>query len=299
MYDNFKPQLAEDMVKLKAPLDFTNKVASLKLDGIRVCTLNGGVYTRSMKLLANDHIRDVLSEFSFLDGEIIVGEPNAPDVYSKTQSACNTIAGTPDFRFYVFDDLSDLTLDFNQRTRKLWDRELPSYIVKHEQKRVNSQAELDRLYDQAMDQGYEGLILRNVHSMYKFGRCTAKSQDMLKAKPFDYGEALILEVIEAMHNGNEAFTNELGYTERSSHQENKVGKGMIGGFKVRDLKTGVEFFVGAGILKHAERTALWAVRETLINKILRYKYMPYGIKGETGIPRFPRFYGWVDPRDMS
>lgn len=299
MYSNFKPQLAEDIGKVKEPIDFSGKVASLKLDGIRLCTLSGGVYTRSMKQVANKHIRSVLGEYQFLDGEVIIGEPNAPDVYSKSQSGTNTIAGEPDFKYYVFDDLTHINKPFEYRLKSLQDRDLPSFIVKHEHFDVTSQEELDAAYAGAMDDGYEGLILRNKSSMYKFGRCTPKSQDMLKAKPFDYGEAVVLEACEAMHNGNEAFVNELGRTDRSSHQENLVGKGMVGGFKVRDYATGVEFYVAAGILKHDERVLLWGLRESLPGRILRYKFMPYGMKESTGIPRFPRFYGWRAAEDMS
>lgn len=298
-YNNFKPQLAEDIGKVKGDIDFSDKLASLKLDGIRVCTLQDGAYTRSMKSVANRHIDSVLRQYPFLDGEVIMGEPNASDVYSKTQSAVNTIAGEPDFKYYVFDDLTNINKPFEYRLKALQDRDLPSFIVKHAHFDVASQEGLDACYAGAMDTGYEGLILRNKSSLYKFGRCTAKSQDMLKAKPFDYGEAVVIEVCEAMHNGNEAFVNELGRTGRSSHQENLVGKGMAGGFLVEDCVSGARFYVAAGILTHSERVEVWDSRMSIPGKILRYKYMPYGIKESTGIPRFPRFYGWRSIDDMA
>jgi ATP-dependent DNA ligase len=136
-------------------------------------------------------------------------------------------------------------------------------------------------------------MLRNPNATYKYGRSTPKSQDLVKLKPFQDSEAIVLGVYEAMFNGNEAVTNALGHTERSTHKENLSGKGMLGGFHVRDLHTGVEFDCAPGKSSHAERTEWWNSKP--VGKILKYRFLPVGIKDK---PRHCRFIGWRDMRDM-
>lgn len=291
----FKPQLSESLDDVKEPLTFP-KLVSIKLDGLRVTTKFNNALTRSLKPVPNEHIRDILKDYPDLDGEVIVGPLTASDVRRRTSSEVRSHDGTPDFTFYVFDDLSDMSLPFDERLEKLRNRELPSFIQVLDQWQVFDQKALDELYDNVLEQGHEGLIVRNPESMYKYGRCTAKSQDSLKYKPFKDDEAEIIRAYEAMHNNNEAFTNELGRTERSTHQENLVGKGMIGGFEVRDIKTGVEFRVSAGVLKHDERLKLWNIRHTLPGRIITYRHFELGAKDK---PQFGRFYAFRDSFDMG
>ena len=292
----FKPQLASDIIKLKEPVTF-NKLVSAKLDGIRLATWKGQPLTRSLKPIPNKHVADLMRLAPFLDGELIVGPPNAPDVYRKTFSGVMSIEGKPDFTYYVFDDLSDLSLTFEQRLDKLADIEskLPSWCKVLQQSRISNQVELEGYYAGMLDQGYEGVMARNPDSMYKFGRCTTKSQDSLKIKPFQDAEAVVLEVFEAQENLNEAFTNELGYTDRSSHAENKEGKGMAGGFIARDLTTGVTFRCAAGTLTHPEREAIWELKHIFEGQILTYRSMVGGVKDK---PRHPRFMKWRSTLDM-
>lgn len=291
----FKPQLSEDRNECKEAITFP-KAFSYKLDGLRAVTKFGDTLSRSLKPIPNEYIRNKLRDYQDLDGEIIVGNLLAPDVRRRTSSEVRSYDGEPNFTYYVFDDLSNLQLPFEKRLDRLHQRILPDFIVVLDQSIINSQEDLDTFYQHALDEGHEGLIGRNLQSMYKFGRCTAKSQDSLKFKPFKDDEARILEVYEAMHNENEAFTNELGRTARSTHQENLVGKGMAGGFVVEDLKTHVVFRVSAGVLKHPERVWAWNHREQLKSAIITYRHFESGAKDK---PQFGRFYAFRDSFDMS
>lgn len=293
----FKPQLSEDAVNLKTDMTF-DKLVSVKLDGIRAVTKFGSALTRSLKAIPNQHIRDMLSPYQDLDGELIVGKPNAKDVYRVTSSAVRTETGKPEFKFFVFDDISaeSLRKPFHQRLETLRGRTFPEFIQVLPQSWVKNQEELATYYELVLAEDYEGLIVRNPSSMYKFGRATLASQDSLKLKPFADSEFIVLGTYEAMTNNNEAFTNELGRTARSTHQENLTGSGMLGGFEARDIKTGVEFRVAAGTLSHKERAHLLAIREMLPGKIGKYRHMTVGVKDK---PRFPRFIGWRDAFDMS
>lgn len=293
----FKPQLSSDAVNLKEQLRFP-VLASVKLDGIRAVTKFQGVLSRSLKPIPNHHIQGLLAPYQDLDGELIVGPANAEDVYRVTSSAVRSEDGKPEFTFYVFDDISveSLKQPFEQRLATLQARNLPDFIQVLPQSQVNSTEELASFYETVLADGYEGLIIRNPKSLYKFGRCTEKSQDSLKLKPFADSDFEVLSVYEAMENNNEVFTNELGRTDRSSHKENLTGNGMAGGFEARDCKTGVEFRVAAGTLNHEQRRQVWEKRSEILGKFGKYRHMTVGVKDK---PRFPRFIGWREKFDMG
>jgi DNA ligase-1 len=136
--------------------------------------------------------------------------------------------------------------------------------------------------------GYEGVILRAPHAPYKFGRSTVREGYLLKVKRFQDSEAQIIGYEEEMHNGNEATINALGYTERSSHAENRTGKGTLGALVVRDLVTKVEFKIGTGFTP-AERLKIWALRHEHLDDVVKYRFFPVGVKDK---PRHPSFLGF-------
>jgi hypothetical protein len=71
-------------------------------------------------------------------------------------------------------------------------------------------------------------MLRDPNGPYKFGRSTRKEGYLLKLKRFCDSEAEVIGVVELMHNGNEAKTNALGRTERSTRKAGKTGMGVLG-----------------------------------------------------------------------
>ena len=73
---------------------FGEMYASPKLDGIRCMIQNGVALSRSLKPIRNEYIQNILGGmelFNGLDGELIVGDPTAHDVYRTTTSKCNAI----------------------------------------------------------------------------------------------------------------------------------------------------------------------------------------------------------------
>lgn len=308
MGDLFKPNLATDIEDLRilnggagVPVRYP-KIASMKLDGIRAITVEGDALSRSRKPIANRYIRAALREWQHLDGEIILGNPSDEGVYHRTQSVVNSHEheDQADFKFYIFDHLADMSLTFTQRQERLRAATMPPFGLILPQYEIASDEQLQTMFDQALKEGFEGLILRNGRSMYKFGRSTAKSQGMLKVKPFVDGECIIDGVYPAMHNTNEAQINELGRTFRATDAEGLVPMEMVGGFNVHDAVTGVAFECGAGILTHEQRRYLWTIRHTLTGKQFTYRSMAYGVKVTTGVPRSPRFRfkGWREAWDL-
>ena len=290
----FKPQRSEDIVNLKKPIVFP-KLASVKLDGIRAVTKYGSLLSCSLKRIPNNHIREKLSDYQDLDGELISGDPTSDAVRRLTNSAVRSIDGEPQFKYYVFDDLST-DKPFEERLEILRARKLPDFIEVLEQRLVHSQNELAEFYSKVINEGYEGLILRNPSSRYFNGRCSLKSQDSLKMKPYQDDEAIVIDIFEAQHNTNEAFKNELGRSARSSAKDGLIGNGMIGGFVAKEVKTGQVIKVAAGKLTHEERKWIFENKSTVIGKLLTYRHMPVNVKDA---PNFARFITWRENFDVS
>lgn len=293
MSKDFKPMLASpaEFDKIKWPM-----YASVKLDGIRASVVQGRLLSRSLKPIPNQGVSNALGirTFDGLDGELIVGLMTSPDCYRTTVSGIMSKDKTPNWTYHVF-DLHGVQEPYYRRMERLQDAiDGHGRIQLLPQVLLPNQEALDAFEASALQDGHEGVILRHPDSPYKFGRSTAEEGYLLKVKRFVDGEAVVLEVIEEMHNGNEATKNELGRTKRSSHQENKIGKGRMGALLVRDLKTKVEFQIGTGFTD-ADKVWWWSAvrpRETIV----KYKSFPIGVKDK---PRHPVYLGLRDKRDMS
>lgn len=271
---------------------------SPKLDGIRCNVRDGVAYGgRSGKEIPNKHIQASvrLGDYDNLDGELIVGPPSGENVYKKTFSGVMAIEGTPLFTFWAFDDFTCPGAPYVERYKELrtFDsvRALPQVLVSSWEQVLDIESDL-------LSRGYEGAMLRRPPAPYKFGRATEKSLDLMKVKREEDSEGQIIACYEAMENQNEAVTNAVGHTERSTHQENLVGKGMLGGFWI--LYNGMETKCAPGKFDHKERLAIWqewlADPEGMKKKFIKFRHFPYGADKK---PRFPRALGFRDPIDMD
>lgn len=231
-----------------------------------------------------------------LDGELAVGNPFDKNLMQQTMSGVMSRDGEPDVVWYVFDRW-DRAFHYGVRAAeaKRAVQEFNSPHVKWlSQKLISDVAALQAYEEEALNLGYEGLIIRDPIGPYKQGRSTLKQGYMLKIKRFADDEAEVIGVKELMHNDNEATIDERGYTKRSTHQDNKRASGMLGAFTVRCLRTGTEFDVGTGFTQE-QRINLWEGRAYLIGKIIKYKHFPIGVVDK---PRFPTFVGFRDRRDL-
>lgn len=272
------------------------KLVSPKFDGNRCYVEDGVALSSSGKPIRNLHIRKMLSDSDFngLDGELIVGSPTAKDVRRATTSGVSRAEGEPDFTFFVFDDFRNSGC-FETRLEGIPTMRYPDYIVPVEHVKVLDIAQLLVYEHEVLEQGYEGVIIRCPKAPYKQGRSTVKQNWALKLKRFLDGEAVVTGYYERQHNDNEKTTNEHGYSERSSHKENKRPAGDLGGLEVRCIKSGVEFKVGTGF-DAATRQHLWLFRERLVGRLLTYKHFPIGAKDK---PNLPSFVAFRDTEDMS
>ena len=294
----FKPMLASDIENfqnLRYPL-----YASPKLDGIRVVIRNGVPMTRSLKSIRNHYARKLLSHsfYEYLDAEIIVGKANAKDAYNQTMSGIQSYEGTPDFRLHVFDFTANLTLSFEKRFEFL-KYHLPKEIEEANQQLVelvdqiliHNYDELVAYENECLALGFEGIMLRDPYTpRYKCGRSTEKEGLLLKVKRFTDTEAVILNFQELVSNQNEQTTNNLGYAERSSKQENLIPMGTLGSIIVKSKEFDLEFNIGSGFTADM-RNHIWTNREKYQGKTIKFKYQKEGVKDR---PRFPIFLGFRD-----
>jgi len=309
----FKPMLAgkapADLADLRFPV-----IASPKLDGIRCITWQGQALSRSLKSIPNQHVQECLAELpAGLDGELMVtGDFNA------VQSAIMSRGGEPEFQFCVFDMVvlanKDLGADlpFKDRLACLEEncREFPHphvQVVPHQL--VHSIEELIALDAKHIEAGSEGTMIRDPEGPYKCGRSTTKQGWLLKLKLFWDEEAEIIGLEEQMHNANEATTDELGHTKRSTHKENKVPMGTLGKFLCR-FDDGTEFKCGGGPgVTAALRQKLWDERShpkgtcfpSCIGKraTIRYQAVPGRTERPEGEkPRIPQFHGFRHEDDQ-
>lgn len=304
---NFKPMLAcrdkPDLDKLTYPV-----YASPKLDGIRCCIVEGQALSRSLKPIANLHIRQALSclETNGFDGELIVGSPTASDVYNKTESLVMSKNKEPeDVTFLVFDCFAGhpeawAAARFEDRHAHLkalacsreWPRLASIKVEMHAQALLYNSDQVREYAERMAREGYEGVILRSPSSPYKFGRSTMKEGYLLKLKQRERAEARIIGCKERMHNANETFRDNLGRTARSSAAEGKSGLGTMGAL-VCMTENNVEFSVGGFTANEAAR--LWSIRESLPGCLCAYDHMPYGAKEA---PREPTYKGLRHADDL-
>jgi len=283
-----------DLAELTYPL-----IASPKLDGIRCLVRDGVALSRKLLPIPNRYVQYLAQSWPHgLDGELIVGNPCAPDVYNRTQSAVMSIEGEPEAVLVSFDRWDQPDVPFQDRlaavgrmvntaeaAKNLW--YLPHWIM-------NTPEDLADYEVQSVDMGYEGVMTRKPDGIYKYGRSTLKQELLLKVKRFVDSEAVILGMTEMMHNQNEATVDELGHTKRSHAKGGLVPAGCMGRLLVSDARSGVSFEIGSGFTFN-QRQEIWESEQDMVGRVVKYKYQPHGMKDK---PRLPIFLGFRDPRDM-
>lgn len=288
---NLKPMLAieVDFEKLRYPCLVSNK-----LDGIRVVVRDGIVLSRSLKPIRNKHVQELFCHLEGVDGELIVGDPTAPDVFQKTTSGVMSAEGTPDVKLYAFDLWNRPSLPYYERQvqlDKLVRQESDLVIVRSF--RAEDIDEVMEYADSFVSEGYEGIMIRDPMTKYKYGRSTKNSQELLKWKPFVDDEFVVIGFTERMHNANEAKRNALGNLERSSAKEGLVPTGMLGSL-VLQWQTDT-FECGTGFTDE-QRKEIWNNQDSYLGKLAKIRYQEIGAKDK---PRFPSFQGFRCPDDLS
>ena len=268
-----------------------------KIDGIRCLIIDSQPVSRTLKPIRNKRIKAALTGLpSILDGELVAAGGNFQE---STTAVMSTDSELP-WEYHIFDYIKDDPLKgYGNRIREL--EELFSRLTFPAECRlilpeyIYTLSDLQDLHQQHMADGYEGSMVRAPNGKYKYGRSTQNEGILLKLKEFSDTEAVICGFEELMHNENEAITNALGRTERSTHKDNKRASGMLGSFLVHPIdEPDLVYKVGTGLSKE-QREVFWDKQSKLIGKLVKVKYFSQGIKR---LPRFPVWLGFRDLEDL-
>lgn len=254
----YKAMLAKSYDDEKKKVQFPCAVQP-KLDGIR-CLYDDGVWTRSRKAIKScPHIADLLVGYPQLDGELYNHDLKAD--FEKIVSAVRKDEPTEEalnVQYHIYDVPSDLP--FSERLKVL--NELAEtfagnpFIKVVETRIVHDEAELQAVYNDFLNQGYEGAMVRNLSSPYE-GKRTA---NLLKMKEFQDAEFRVVGINEGrgkLQGSVGAFVCEHNGTTFKAKAEGKL-----------------EF------LKECfENESLWK------GKLLTVRFQ--GFTGANGLPRFP------------
>jgi DNA ligase-1 len=291
----FKPLLAPneqiDLKELNYPL-----LASTKLDGIRCIFYKGQILSRSLKQIQNKQLRERFEELRkytetsdcILDGEIYSSELTFQEITHFVMTQDLEDEQLPNsLKFYCFDRIGKLgqeepfclRLDSMEVIVSLFqDIAFPVEHIK-----VNSAVEVESYFEKVLTEGYEGLILRNPESYYKYGRATVRENIIYKCKPFRTFDAKITGIVQSteVNEDAEKKTNELGrsVTSKKIGERHTIEKASAFWVEYNNKPLKVTL-----AMSDLEKIEVWKNRESYIGKWIEYKGMLVGAKD---VPRHP------------
>lgn len=322
----FKPILAPNeeanLDEIKYPI-----MASFKLDGIRAIFKEGQILSRSLKPIVNKQLKEKfepLRKYSEDHGCILDGEIYSPILPFQGISSC---VMTQDFedkkaikkwgeiqeefdltvtreealeslKFYCFDYVDDgMLLDIYFEARiELVHEKLKSfsdiyYPVSHVE--ISNKEDITKYFEGALDNGFEGLILRDPKGKYKFGRGTLKEGIIYKVKPYRTFDAKITGVVQStvVDPNAEKTTNELGRSVTSKKKDDRILIEKASAFWVDYEGKPLKVVLA---MTDKEKEAVWANQGEFIGRTIEYKGMLIGAKD---VPRHPVMVRFREDRD--
>jgi DNA ligase-1 len=285
-----KPLLAATLDPLVDPDVFKRLkfpyLGSPKLDGIRATGWGGQLQSRSGKAIPSLQAQGMFGHLSGLDGELIIGRPTDLNVYNTTQSHVMSYNKPGDIHFHVFDRVDDRPFDARLLSLPQGD----AYLHKVPHTFIKSLDELLETEQSYLEEGYEGMMLRDPRGRYKHGRSTFNEGILFKLKRFKEEEAKIMGFVEQYTNTNEAKRDVLGYIERSQSKCGMIPANTLGKFVV-DFK-GTLLEVGCGAFTHPQRKYIWDNQDKYMGHVIVFRHFAIGL--EDYKPRFPRAVGFRD-----
>ena len=264
-YKKYPPMLAYDYNKRSEYIKFPCHVQP-KLDGVRAVAHNNKLYSRNWNIFPElPHIITELSlikENIILDGEMYTDDINFESIVGlvrKGHKSDEELANSYKLYYNVFDCI-DTSLPFTKRYALLQSL-FTKYTFKHirlvKTETCQSKANVDTYLTKYINEGYEGLILRNSSAKYEIN---IRSNNLQKLKRFIDDEFDII-----------------GYTTPTDGKE--IGCVI---WKCK-TKAGNEFTVRPEG-NYEYRKKLYRNAKKYIGKKLTVKFQAY-TKG--GVPRFP------------
>ena len=269
-----KPMLALEYSKHGHKLNWKNIIGQAKLDGIRCLAKlhNCEIHLKTRK--GNDfpgmeNIKEILKKIKLDENIILDGELYSKSLpfrritglVRKSPKKMNTqdLIDSDKISLYVFDmiDLNNLDMPFSERYTFIKTKLKNTKFIKIVPIQVVTKKNVNQVLEKYVNDGYEGLMLRNKKSPYQIEKRTA---DLQKYKKFYDDEFKIIDYKEG--TGNDKGT--IIWVCKSNKSNTN--------FKVRPIGT------------RAERQTLFNNAEKYIGTDLTVKYQELS---SNGIPRFP------------
>ena len=151
-----------------------------KIDGVRLLVSNKGCFSRTGKPVKGvEHLAVGLGDGEYLDGECYAPNKTFEEITSMFKM------NPEDLEFHVFDyfDLNRPNLTFEERKGRIT---IDTFLV-------NSKEGVKKYHDMFVQQGHEGVMIRDASSIYEIGK---RSNYLLKHKEFQTEEYPIVDVKE-------------------------------------------------------------------------------------------------------
>lgn len=210
-----EPMLAKLYKSYADKINFEKEewILQTKLNGMRCVATKNGLFTRKgEKYISCPHIEESLKPFfekyenAVLDGELFNYKlrqqlNEISKLIRKTVhiSEVDLEKSRKLVSYYVYDGYGfGLEKNIEYEVRKKWidDNLNYNYVLKVDDFEIKNQICLNKKYQELVDDGHEGAILRKKNMQYEHKR----SKNLLKVKPEDDAEALILDIKEGTGN---------------------------------------------------------------------------------------------------
>lgn len=145
--------------------------------------------------MVNDYVRSVLSHpaFAWLDGEVVLDWTD-PHSFSKTIGVVMKKAKRPlSFQYCVFDKVEEGVRYDERQPLAAGGRQMGFVLRVVPQSPVPDFDTFQRLENDCIEQGFEGMMLRDALGTYKFGRSTWRERDLIKVKRFVDAEGIVVD----------------------------------------------------------------------------------------------------------
>ena len=251
---------------------------------------NGGLPNRRL----DEHFRSI-KEYSSKHNVILEGE-----LYSELVDF-NTLSGIirsddhelpGDLHFRCFDRIEDINEPFIERVHKYHAIIQMPHFYSVAQTIVHNANQLEKLFEEVINDGEEGLIVRDPSGKYKYGKATLKESIGFKLKQHVTLDAQIIDIGQAteVNADAEKTVNELGRSVTSKKKADRILINKASTFIVMYKGKKNEVSIA---LTDPEKEEIWLNKDKYIGRMIEYEGMT---KGSKDVPRHSVFLRYRDDK---
>lgn len=242
-------------------------ITKLEDGSIRFSSRSGKEFTNIPHLV--EALKDVLPVGDIMDGELIIDNTPLQEITGAVMNRDENDTEKAKLRFYWYDYIPSGESNKSYKERFI-DNPLRESLVSDKVYYVSPDLYTDNTFKQTfaryIEEGYEGLMLRNINMPYEFGK---RSKNLLKYKEFLTDEFKILDIIDSeqepgqpkfvcsLGNGNEVTVRMKGNKDHNTvylnQKDSYIGKWLTVQYQAwTDNNTSIQFPVGIEIREGSE-----------------------------------------------